>query len=161
MAKANPIPAGCERVIPHLTVKSAAEAIKFYEKAFGAKEIIRMPGPDGKSIMHAEIRIGPSMFFLNEEHPAMKCLSPQSLNGTPVALTMYVEDVDKSYAQAVAAGATSMGPPMNMFWGDRYVGLIDPFGHKWALATHIEDVPPAEMAKRGQEAMKKMGQPQQ
>jgi uncharacterized glyoxalase superfamily protein PhnB len=158
MAKTQAIPPGCERVIPHLVVKGAAEAIKFYEKAFGAKEVMRMPGLDGKSIMHAEIKIGASLFFLNDEFP--HCHSPVTLKGSPVTLTLYVEDVDKVWGQAVAAGAKPTMPPANMFWGDRYSKLTDPFGHEWELATHVEDVSPADMARRGQEAMKKM-QPQQ
>lgn len=153
MAKA--IPPGCERVIPHLVVKGAAEALAFYAKAFGAKEVMRMPGPDGKSIMHAEMKIGDSLIFLADEMSA-QCKSPSSLGGSAVTLTLYFENVDKAYNQAVAAGAKPIMPLMDMFWGDRYGSLADPYGHLWALAQHKEDVPPAEMAKRGQEAMKKM-----
>lgn len=152
-----PIPAGYERVTPHLVIKGVAEAIKFYEKAFGAKELFRMPGPDGKSVAHAEIKIGDSIIMLADEFPDFgDCRSPQTLQGTPVTLSLYVPDVDKAFNQAIAAGAKATMPPTNMFWGDRYSKLVDPFGHSWALLTHIEDVPPDEMHRRGQEMMKQM-----
>jgi PhnB protein len=160
MAKAQAIPTGCERVIPNLVIKGAAEAFKFYEKAFGAKEVMRMPGPDGKTIMHAEFKIGSSLFFFNDEFPKMYSQSPVSLKGTTVALTLYVDDVDKVFKQAVAAGAKPTMPPENMFWGDRFGKVTDPFGHEWSLLTHVEDVSHEDMARRGQEAMKKM-MPQQ
>src|SRR5438552_10259054 len=105
MAKAQPIPPGCDRVIPHLTVKGAAEALEFYQRAFGAKEVMRMLAPDGKSMMHGEFKIGSSLFFLNDEFPQMNSLSPQSLSGSAVTLTLYLEDVDKVFNQAVTAGA--------------------------------------------------------
>jgi PhnB protein len=158
MAKTQAIPPGCERVIPQLVIKGAAEAFKFYEKAFGAKEVMRMPGPDGKSIMHGEFKIGSSLFFLNDEFPKMYSQSPVSLKGTTVALTLYVEDIDKVFNQAVAAGAKPTMTPANMFWGDRFCKLTDPFGHEWALLMHVEDVPPGDMARRAQEEMKKMPQ---
>ena len=160
MAKVQPIPTGCDRVIPYLVVKGAAEAIKYYEKAFGAKEVMRMPGPDGKTIGHAEIKIGPSLFYLSDECPTMNAYSPLHLKGSSVTLTLYVADVDKAFSQAVAAGAKPVMPPTNMFWGDRFAKMTDPFGHEWALLTHVEDMSPEEMARRGQEEMKKM-QPQQ
>jgi PhnB protein len=161
MAKVQAIPAGCDRIVPYLSIKGAADAIKYYETAFGAKEVMRMPGPDGKSIMHAEIKIGPSLIFVSDEFPQASTRSPATLKGTTVAMMFYVEDVDKVFNQAVAAGGKAIMPPSNMFWGDRFCKLADPFGHEWALCTHLEDVPQEEMARRGQEAMKKMGQPQQ
>ena len=153
MAKVSPIPHGCERVIPHLVVKNATEAISFYQKAFGAEETVCMRGPGG-GIMHAEIRIGQSLVFLNDEFPAMGCRAPTTLGGTPIVLTFYVENVDALFDRAVAAGAKPTMPLMNMFWGDRYGQVTDPFGHIWALASHLEDLTPQEMAKRGEEAMK-------
>ena len=150
-----------EHVIPSLVVKGVAEAFKFYEKAFGAKEVMRMPGPDGKGIMHGEFKIGASLFFMADESPKMNCLSPLALNGSPVSMYIYVEDVDKIFNQAVAAGAKADMPPTNMFWGDRFCSLTDPFGHKWGFSTHIEDVSQADMARRSQEFFKQMKQPQQ
>ena len=152
MAKASPIPPGTERIIAHLVVKNAAEAISFYQKAFGAKEIMRMPGPHG-AIMHAELRIGPSIVYLADEFPGMT-RSPQTLGGSAVTLTMHCEDADAVYNQAVTAGAKATMPLMNAFWGDRYGKLTDPFGHEWAIVTHLEDLTPEEMARRGQEWMK-------
>jgi uncharacterized glyoxalase superfamily protein PhnB len=139
-------------IIPHLVVQGGAQAIEFYKKAFGATEIMRMPGPDGKTIGHAELKIAGSMVFLADECPVMGSRSPLALGGTPVTLSFYVPDVDAVFAQAVAAGATVRMPPADMFWGDRYGQLTDPFGHVWALCTHKEDVAPDEMARRAQAA---------
>jgi PhnB protein len=147
-----PIPKGYRTVTPYLVCRGAADAIDFYKKAFGAKEMLRMPMPDGK-LAHAEIRIGDSIVMLGDETPAMGSSAPQTIGGTAVHIFLYVKDVDKAFAQATAAGARAEMPPMNMFWGDRYCKLADPFGHKWSMATHIEDVPPKEMARRGAEAM--------
>jgi PhnB protein len=152
MAKAAPIPPGHERIIAHLVVKNSVEAIAFYKKAFDAKEIMRMPGPGGGT-MHAEIHIGSSIVFLNDEFPGMT-KSAQTLGGSPVTLTLYAENPDAVYNKAVAAGAKATMPLMNMFWGDRYGKLIDPAGHEWAIVCHLEDLTPDEMARRGQEAMK-------
>lgn len=152
------VPPGCDRIIAHLTVKSAADAIAFYTKAFGAVETMRMPGPDGKSIMHAEVVIGSSKLFLVDEMDfpgAPK--APGTLGGTSVTLTMYVEDAQAVYDRAVKAGAEATMPPMDAFWGDRYGKLKDPFGHDWAIVHHIEDVPPEDMPRRAMEAMKEMG----
>ena len=158
MAKANPIPEGCHTVTPYLVVTGAAQAIEFYQKAFGAEEVMRMSGPGG-SVMHAEIRIGDSRIMLADEFPGQPGFgSPGTVGGTTVSLHMYVEDTDAAYERAVAAGATSAMPPEDMFWGDRYCKLFDPFGHSWALATHQEDVPPEEMEKRAAEAMAQMDQ---
>ncbi|MBI3407959.1 MAG: VOC family protein [Planctomycetes bacterium] len=154
MAKVAPVPPGHDRIIAHLVVKNAAEAIVFYQKAFGAKEIMRMPGPHG-CIMHAELRIGPSILFLADEFPGMT-RSPQSLGGSPVTLALYCEDPDAVYNKAVAAGAKATMPLMNAFWGDRYGKLTDPSGHEWAIVSHLEDVTPEEMARRGQEWTKNM-----
>ncbi len=152
MAKVKPIPEGRHTVTPHLTVKGCAQAIEFYKKAFGAREISRHAGPDG-GIMHAEIKIGDSGIFLNDEFPQMRCLGPLALNGTPVVIHLQVEDVDKLFSQAVQAGATALMPVADMFWGDRYGVLEDPFGHRWSVATHQRDLTPAEIKK----AMQGMG----
>lgn len=132
---------------PHLIVRGADKAIDFYKKAFGAEELCRCPGPDGK-LMHAEIQIGDSHVYLCEECPDMGAKSPQAYNGSPVSIHLYVEDVDASYRKAVAAGATATMPVEDMFWGDRFGKLKDPFGHDWSIATHKEDLTPQEMEKR-------------
>jgi uncharacterized glyoxalase superfamily protein PhnB len=151
---AKPIPEGYRTVTPHLTVKGAAEAIDFYKKAFGAVELQRMPGPDGKRIMHAALKIGDSIILMNDEFPEMggKPNSPTSLKGSTVTLHLFVPDVDKSFAQAVAAGCKATMPLMDMFWGDRYGKVTDPYGHEWSLATHKEDLTPQQMAERGAKA---------
>ena len=142
-----PIPAGYHTVTPHLVCRGAANAIEFYKKAFGAKERLRMSAPDG-SVAHAEITIGNSTVMLGDEAPQMGATAPQTIGGTAVGIFIYTENVDKLYAKAVAAGATGDQPPTDMFWGDRYAKLTDPFGHKWSMATHIEDVSKKEMDKR-------------
>ncbi len=152
MAKVKPVPDGYHTLTPYLVIRDAAKAIEFYEKAFGAKETFRMPGPGGK-IMHAELQIGDSMLMLAEEMPEYGAKSPQALGGSPVNVFLYVEDADKVFNQAVAAGATVTMPLADQFWGDRYGKLADPFGHQWSVATHKEDVAPEEMAKRAAKAM--------
>ena len=136
MANVKAIPQGYSTVTPSMTVKDAPKVIEFYKKAFDAKEHMRMPGPDGK-IMHAEIQIGDSIIMLNDEfqEPAQ-----------PASLFLYVPDVDKTVAKAVKAGATVLMPPQDMFWGDRYGVVTDPYGHKWNFSTHVRDVTPEEMA---------------
>jgi len=155
--KVNPIPQGYHSVTPYLVVNDAAGAITFYQKAFGAKQVHRMDGPGGK-IAHAELKIGDSVIMLSDEMPGSGMRSPKSLGGTTVGVFLYVEQVDTAFRQAVSAGAKADMPPADMFWGDRYGKLTDPYGHSWSLATHIEDVAPEEMAKRAQVAMAKMGQ---
>jgi PhnB protein len=157
--KVAPVPAGYHTATPYLVCRGASDAIDFYKKAFGAKETVRMAMPDGK-IAHAEIRIGDSVVMLGDEAPQMGATAPPTIGGTASAVFLYVKDVDKAFAQATSAGAATEMPPTNMFWGDRYCKLADPFGHKWSMATHIEDVPPKEMARRGAEAMKQQGPPQ-
>ena len=154
MAKA--IPDGYHSLTPQITVKDAEKAIEFYKKAFGAKEIMRMPGPGGKGIMHAELKIGDSAFMLADEMPAMGAKSPQSLGGSTGSIYLYVEDVDSVYAKALAAGGTGRSQVQDMFWGDRTGHLTDPFGHQWTIATHKEDVSMAEMGKRAQAFFSKM-----
>ncbi len=152
-----PIPQGYRSVTPYLTVNDAARALDFYKRAFGAQEVMRMGGPDGK-IGHAEIKIGDSMIMLADEMPGSATRSPQSLGGTTGGVFLYVDNVDAVFNQAVSAGAQAEAQVADMFWGDRYGRLKDPFGHSWSVATHKEDVAPAEMSKRMQEAMAKMAQ---
>ena len=142
----NPIPEGYHSVTPYLVVDNAAEAIRFYEQAFGAKEKFRMPM--GDRIGHAELVIGDSHVMLADEFPEQGHVSPKSLGGTSVSLMVYVPDVDATFQQALSAGATQKRPVEDQFWGDRMGGLVDPFGHEWSLATHVEEVPPQEMQRR-------------
>lgn len=147
--KTKAIPMGFNSLSPYLVMKDAASAIEFYKKAFGAKEIGRITMPDGK-VGHAEIEIGNSRFMLSEEIPAWGSKSPQTLNGTPVGLCLYVEEVDEVFNNAIEAGAKVENNMYvkNQFYGDRSGNLIDPFGHKWTIATHIEDLSFKEMQKR-------------
>ncbi|HEX5271195.1 MAG TPA: VOC family protein [Gemmataceae bacterium] len=149
----NPIPDGYHAVTPYLIVKGAAQAIEFYKKAFGAVELFRFPGPDGR-VGHAEIQLGDSRVMLADEHPQMGAVSPQTVGGTPVGLCLYVADVDAVAKQAVAAGAEVVRPVQDQFYGDRSGTFADPFGHKWTVATHKEDVTPQEMQRRMNELMK-------
>jgi PhnB protein len=146
------VPDRMHSVTPHLICAGAADAIEFYKKAFNATEVMRLPGPGGK-LMHASVRIGDSAVMLVDENPDWGMLGPKSLKGTPVTIHLYVEDVDAFVARAVGAGAKITMPIEDMFWGDRYGKLEDPFGHHWSVATHIRDVSPEEM----QQAMQKMG----
>ena len=139
-----PIPDGMHTVTPHLICAGAAEAIEFYKKAFNAVEVSRIPGPEGK-LMHAMIRIGDSPVMLVDEFPQWGSMGPSSLKGSPVILHLYVKDVDSFMEQAVSAGAKVTMPPDDMFWGDRYGQIQDPFGHHWSVATHIRDVRPEEI----------------
>jgi len=141
-----PIPDGMHSVTPHLICAGAAEAIEFYKSAFNATEISRLPGPNGK-LMHASLRIGDSSVMLVDEMPEHGALGPRSLKGSPVTIHLYVEDVDVVSAQAVSAGAKVTMPVTDMFWGDRYGQIEDPFGHRWSIATHIRDLTPADMQK--------------
>ena len=154
-----PIPDGYHTITPYLRCRDAARAIEFYKKAFGATELMRMNGPDGK-VAHAELQIGDSRIMLGEEMPSWKKLSPQSLGGTAVGVFLYVTDVEAAFKRAVDAGATVLMPLANMFWGDRYGQLSDPFGHEWAMGQHLEDLAPQEVERRGKEAMSKMTKPQ-
>jgi uncharacterized glyoxalase superfamily protein PhnB len=146
------IPAGFHTVTPHLIIKDAAKAIDFYKKAFGAEELSRLPSPDGR-LMHASLKFGDSIVFLCDEFPEHECgLSPSSLKTAHAVMHVYVEDVDAAYKKAVDAGATAVMPPQEMFWGDRYGRLVDPFGQPWSLATHTQDLTPEQI----QEGMKQM-----
>ena len=143
-SKVKPIPPGMHTVTPHLVCAGASDALAFYQKAFGAQEMSRLPGKDGR-LMHAAMKIGDSTIMLVDEMPEWNSLGPNALKGTPVTIHLYVEDADAFAARAVAAGAKIVMPIADMFWGDRYGQLQDPFGHKWSVATHQRDVTPEEM----------------
>ena len=150
-----PIPEGYHTLTPYLAVDSASEAIEFYKRAFGAKESVRMPGPDG-TIGHAELEIGDSKVMLSDPFPQASTRPPKELGGTSGSVFMYVEDVDATVKRAVDAGATVTMEVEDQFWGDRFGTVSDPFGHIWAIATHVEDVAPEEIAERGKAAMAAM-----
>jgi PhnB protein len=152
MATVKPIPDGYPRVTPYLHVDGASKAIDFYRTVFGAKERMRMAGPDGR-IGHAELELGNSMIMVADEHPDMNIRGPKSIGGTPVTVLVYVEDVDRAFERALKAGAKELRPVENQFYGDRSGQFEDPFGHHWNVATHVEDVPPDEMAKRAAKVM--------
>ena len=152
----SPIPEGYHSVTPYLILKNAAAAIEFYKKALGAVELYRMGAPGGK-IGHAEIKIGDSHVMLADEYPDMGYKGPESLGGTSVTLMVYVDDVDKIYPRAIAAGGKEMRPLQDQFYGDRSGTLSDPFGHVWTISSHVEDVSEEEMAKRAEAAMKEAG----
>jgi PhnB protein len=142
-----PIPDGYHAVTPYMVVNNCERALEFYKNSFGASEIMRMPGPDGK-IMHAEIKIGDSIIMLADEFPERGARSPVSFGGSPVSLMLYVKDVDATFNKAVGAGSTVQQPVKDQFYGDRSGTIVDPFGHVWTLSTHVEDVAPEEMQKR-------------
>jgi PhnB protein len=149
-----PIPEGYH-ITPYLAVDDATEAIAYYKKAFGAKERTRMDAPDGR-IGHAELEIGNSILMLSDPFPQAATRSPKELGGTTASIFMYVEDVDAVVKKAVDAGATVSMEVADQFWGDRFGSITDPFGHSWGIATHVEDVPPEEMAERAKAAMAEM-----
>jgi PhnB protein len=151
---ARKIPEGYHSLSPALTCRNAASAIDFYKRVFHATELVRMGGPGGL-IMHAELKIGDSHLFLNDEIPGMSA-APSPGSSTGVYLFLYTEDVDSVYNRAVAEGCKVTMPLANQFWGDRYGKFVDPFGHGWGVATHVEDVAPAEMKRRQEEMMKQM-----
>ena len=152
MANVKAIPEGYRSITPYLFVKDAAKAIEFYKNVFGASERMRMPTPDGK-ILHAELQIGDSVIMLTDENPKMGATGPQTLGGTSISIHAYFENVDEVAQKAVEAGAKLIRPVKNQFYGDRTGTLIDPFGHMWSVATHVEDVSPEEMQKRAAAAM--------
>jgi PhnB protein len=147
MGNVKTIPEGYHNVTPYLFVRSAGSAIDFYKSVFGATEVVRMAGPNGK-IMHAELRIGDSIVMLADENPQTGVMSPQTIGGFSVGLHLYVENVDAVIQKAVESGAKLLRPIKNQFYGDRSGSLLDPFGHMWSVATHVEDVSPEEMRKR-------------
>jgi PhnB protein len=144
---AKPIPDGYHSITPYLIVDNAQAAIKFYQQAFAATELFRLPMPDGR-VGHAELQIGDSIIMLADEFPEMDAKSPHAYGGSPMSLLIYVEDVDSAFPRAIAAGGKELRPLTDQFYGDRSGTLVDPFGHKWTLATHVEDVSPEEMQRR-------------
>ncbi|MEW6761007.1 MAG: VOC family protein [Pseudomonadota bacterium] len=152
MSNTKPIEDGMHTVTPHLVCAGAADAIAFYARAFGAEEVMRLPGPGGK-LAHAAVRIGNSMVMLTDEFPDWDANSPATLGGTPVTIHLSVDAVDDWFERAVQAGATARMAPADMFWGDRYGVVEDPFGHRWSMATHIRDVSPEEMARAMEQGM--------
>ncbi len=161
MSKSNqPIPAGHGNLIPHLVCSPCSEAIEFYKKAFGAEEAHRMSAPDGRRIMHAALRIGSSILFLVDDFPEFcggKSETPKALGGSPVTIHHYVENCDAAIKRAQDAGATVVMPATDMFWGDRYGMVTDPYGHKWSFATHIKDLTPTEVQAGMKEAFAQHG----
>lgn len=151
------IPEGMHTATPSLVVRNAAKAIDFYKQAFGAEELFRMNSPDGR-VAHAELKIGDSVIFLSDEFPEMGtgCASPQALGGTTGGLNLYVEDVDRAFDRAVKAGATSVMPVADMFWGDRFGSINDPFGHRWSIATRKEILTKQEVEERARDFYAKM-----
>jgi PhnB protein len=150
-----PIPPGHENLIPHLVCSPCAEAIEYYKKAFGAEEVYRIPAPDGRKLMHAAVRIGKSYLFLVDDFPEFcggKSETATALKGTPVTIHHYVENCDAAIKRATDAGATVLMPAADMFWGDRYGVVVDPYGHKWSFATHIKDLTPEQMQSGMKEA---------
>ena len=147
-----PVPEGYHTLTPYLIVNGAASALEFYAKAFGAQELFRLTGP-GDTIGHAEMRIGDSPFMLADEFPQMGALAPKAGHGHAVSFMVYVPDVDAAFARAIAAGCTEQRPVKTQFYGDRSGSLVDPFGHHWTLATHVEDVPPDELQRRMEKMM--------
>ncbi|MCW2954734.1 MAG: Glyoxalase/bleomycin resistance protein/dioxygenase [Conexibacter sp.] len=151
-----PIPEGYHTASPYLAVDDAARAIEYYVKAFGAKEVVRMDAPGGK-VGHAELELGDSRIMLSDPFPQASTRPPKELGGTSASVFLYVEDVDAVVKRAVDAGATVTMEVANQFWGDRFGAITDPFGHVWSIATHVEDVPPEQMAERAKAAMAAMG----
>jgi PhnB protein len=149
--RVRPVPEGYGSVTPHLIVRDAARVIDFYRQGLGAREVMRMAGPDGR-VMHAEVRIGDSVVMLGDEPQMPGCRSPQSVGARTATLYLYVPDVDAAFRRALRAGGREVAPPADMFWGDRVGTVEDPSGHQWMLATHKEDLTPREIARRQQEA---------
>jgi uncharacterized glyoxalase superfamily protein PhnB len=144
------IPEGYQSVTPMFVFKDARKAIEFYKRAFGAQERFVMPGPDGKGVMHAELRIGSSIIMMGEEHPQETCKSAETIGGSPVSFYLYLENVDEAFRIALEAGAEVRMPVQDMFWGDRAGTVQDPFGFSWTLATHIKDLTPQEIQQGAQ-----------
>ena len=151
----NPIPDGFHSLSAHLIVTDGAAAMEFYKKAFGALELVRMPAPDGKTVMHGQMQIGDSMLMLGSEMPP-NCLAPKSRGGTSVTLHFYTADADAAFDRAVKAGCTVVMPVSDMFWGDRYGVVQDPFSHQWSIATHTHDYTPEQIAANAKEFMARM-----
>jgi PhnB protein len=160
MGTVDPIPQGMHTLTPGLVFRDCGKAIEFYQKALGAQEVSRMVAPDGKSIWHAELRIGDSVFYLGDEMPGMGRAAPTASSPSPVTMWLYVKDCDSAYRQAMGAGAKSTMEPADMFWGDRCGGVADPFGYLWSFATHQKDLTETEMRRAGEEFARSMAQQQ-
>lgn len=152
------IPEGFHSVTPMIMFKDARKAMEFYKRAFGAEELFAMPGPDGKGVMHAELRIGDSIIMMGEENPQQPCKSAEAMGGSPVSFYIYQENVDEAFGTALAAGAEARMPVQEMFWGDRVGTVQDPFGYSWSLATHTRDLTPQEIQQGAQAAFARMGE---
>jgi len=150
------IPEGFHHLTPYVVYKDSRKAIEFYQAAFGAMELFLMPAPDGKGVMHAEIRIGDSIIMMSDENPHDPCKSAETIGGSPVSFYHYVEDVDAAFEKAVKAGASSLMPVEDMFWGDRIGAVKDPFGHNWTLATHTKDLTQEEIEQGAKAAFAQM-----
>jgi PhnB protein len=155
MAKVNPVPKDMHTLTPNLTIKDCGRAIDFYKRAFGAEERMRMPTPDGKGVWHAELKIGDSIVFMNDEMPEMPIRAPAPDQPAPVGMWLYVGDCDAAFKRAVDAGAKADMPPTDMFWGDRTASVVDGFGYRWTMATHVKDLTEEEMRKGGEEFARK------
>lgn len=156
MAQKQPVPAGMHTLTPNLVVRNCSSAVEFYKRAFGAEEKTRFAAPDGKSIWHVELRIGDSIFFMNDELPGMTNTAPSADHPASLTLWLYVPDCDASYQRAIGAGARSLRPPEDAFWGDRCASVRDEYGYTWSFATHQKDMTEAEMRRAGQEFAKRM-----
>jgi len=154
MANVKPIPAGRHTLTPNLVVRGATKAIEFYVRGLGAEEVMRMAAPDGKSIWHAELKIGDSMFYVHDEMPGMSRPAPTQDAPAPASMWLFAPDCDAAYRRAVSAGAKGTMPPADMFWGDRTGTVLDPFGYHWSFATHVKDMTPEEMRRAGEEFAK-------
>ncbi len=161
MAGVNPIPQGAHTVTPNLVVRGAAKAIEFYEKALGAQEVMRMPAPDGKTIWHAQLKVGDSTIYLNDEMPGMGRPAPDASAPAPVTIWLWVQDCDAAYRRATEAGARSTMAPADMFWGDRCASVADPFGYLWSFATHQKDLSEAEVKRAGEAFARSLAAQQQ
>jgi uncharacterized glyoxalase superfamily protein PhnB len=150
------IPEGFHSVTPMFMFKDTRKALEFYTRAFGAQELYAMPGPDGKGVMHAELRIGDSIIMMGDEHPQEPCKSAETMGGSPISLYLYVENVDAAFRRALEAGAESRMSVQDMFWGDRVGTVRDPFGYSWMLATHIKDLTSQEIAEGARAAFAQM-----
>jgi PhnB protein len=160
MASANPTRQDRNTLIPNLVCSDAAKAIDFYVKALGAQEVMRMPSPDGKAIWHAELRIGDTMFYVNDAMPGMGPTPPTPESPAPTSMWVAASDCDAAFQRAVAAGGKPTMPPADMFWGDRVAAIVDPFGYQWSFATHVKDLTFEEMRRAGEEFARTMGQQQ-
>ena len=158
MASVNPIPKGMHTVTPNLVIRDCAKAIEFYKSALGAQEVSRMMSPDGKSVWHAELKIGDSTVFMNDEMPGMGQRAPSAASPVPITMWLYVPDCDAAFQRATKAGAKEMSPPTDMFWGDRCGGVADPFGYIWTFATRQKELTREEMKRAGEEFARRMSQ---